>query len=190
MGNAYQIALSTRSEPGGARTALSVERMDATVLAYRRQGFFVWEKLNGTHDCQPGVNSPSACHVASDVVGAELALTHVNASTHGVPFVKNQKAPNGNPLYGGVQVDEAVIGKGFGWELAWAARRRSTSSSRVPLTTSFSTVRVIPSAISPGVAVDFRFFRKDFTATSSPVDFTTAFVTVAKAPRAIGPSVV
>ena len=97
--------------------------MDATVLAYRRQGFFVWEKLNGTHDCQPGVNSPSACHVASDVVGAELALTHVNASTHGVPFVKNQKAPNGNPLYGGVQVDEAVIGKGFGWELAWAARR-------------------------------------------------------------------
>ena len=29
----------------------------------------------------------------------------------------------GNPLYGGVQVDEAQIGKGFGWELAWAAHR-------------------------------------------------------------------
>ena len=52
-----------------------------------------------------------------------MALTHVNSSTHGVPFVKNQKAPNGNPLYGGAQVDEAVIGKGFGWELAWAAHR-------------------------------------------------------------------
>ena len=29
----------------------------------------------------------------------------------------------GNPLYGGLQVYEAQIGKGFGWELAWAAHR-------------------------------------------------------------------
>lgn len=36
----------------------------------------------------------SACRAAIDVVGTELALTHVNSSTHGVPFVKNEKAPN------------------------------------------------------------------------------------------------
>eukprot|EP01052_Picozoa_sp_SAG31_P013177 SAG31_NODE_787_length_12094_cov_27.048270_11_plen_228_part_00 len=128
---AYQTALSSRQEPKArgenwARlqaTALDEDRMDATVLAYRRQGFFVWEKLNGTHECTPGNNSASACHMACNVVGAELALTHVNSSTHGVPFVKNEKAPNGNPLYGGAQVYEAVIGKGFGWELAWAAHR-------------------------------------------------------------------
>ena len=77
-----------------------------------------------------------------------------------------------------------------GCKLAWAASRRSTSSSRVPLTTPSSTVRVIPSALSPGVVVDFRFFRKDFTATSLPVSRCTAFATVAKAPLAIGPSVV
>eukprot|EP01043_Picozoa_sp_COSAG02_P028280 COSAG02_NODE_1708_length_11229_cov_14.784097_1_plen_723_part_00 len=122
---AYQIALSTRldSTVPTTGTALDPERMDATVLAYRRQGFFVWDKLKGTHECAPDNNSASSCRVASSVVGTELALTHVNSSTHGVPFVKNQKAPNGNPLFGGVQVDEAVIGKGFGWELAWAAHR-------------------------------------------------------------------
>ena len=115
---AYQADISTRPVAGGGKTqrlarhnalatALDPTRMDATVLVYRRQGFFVWEKLNNTHECTPGNNSASACQMASDVVGIELALTHVNSSTHGVPFIKDQKAPNGNPLYGGPQVYEA-----------------------------------------------------------------------------------
>ena len=62
--------------------------------------------------------SASACRVAGDVVGVELALTHINSSTHGVPF---SKPLHGQPFV--AQVDEAVLGKGFGWELAWAAHR-------------------------------------------------------------------
>jgi hypothetical protein len=119
---AYQISLSTRHDPGGP-TSLDAERMDATVLAYRRLGFFVWEKLNGTHTCTPGNNSAAACQDASVVAGAEVALTHVNSSTHGIPFVKNIKKQKVDVPSGLLQVDEAVIGKGFGWELVWAAHR-------------------------------------------------------------------
>ena len=55
------------------------------------------EYLNPTTlecECVSKLHVYSACRDASDVVGTELALTHVNSSTHGVPFVKNGKAPN------------------------------------------------------------------------------------------------
>ena len=50
-------------------TALDPARMDATMLAYRRQGFFVWEKLNGTHECAPGNNS-ARCACCYNLVAA------------------------------------------------------------------------------------------------------------------------
>ena len=92
---AYQIALSTRSQhpppslppPSPATqsetaasgllsalaTALDPTRMDATVLAYRRQGFFVWEKLNGTHECTPGNNS-ARCVCRTSFIASPRAL--------------------------------------------------------------------------------------------------------------------
>lgn len=79
---------------------MDIERMDATLLAYRRLGFFVWEPVSSSDARR----------------GAEIALTHLNASTHGQPFFK--PAP-GEAL----QVQEAAIGKGFGWELLYAAHR-------------------------------------------------------------------
>jgi hypothetical protein len=97
--------------------------MDATVTAYRQQGFFVWAVANDTHVCSNN-SSAAACHAASDTLsGAEVALTHVNASTHGVPFVKEgcvyQRIERGC----GFQVQESALGKGFAWEMVWAAHR-------------------------------------------------------------------
>lgn len=78
---------------------LDPARMDATMKAYRRMGYFVWMTGADTNFSAPA---------------AEMPFTHINASTHGVPFAK--------PGFG-QQVDDAVIGKGFAWELAWAAHR-------------------------------------------------------------------
>ena len=93
---AYAAAFSARNESHA--TALDSSKMGATLTAYRRLGFFVWEPATGDNR-----------------TGAEIALTHLNASTHGRPFYKKE------PAGGNLQVQKAAIGKGFGWELLWAA---------------------------------------------------------------------
>ena len=96
---AYASVFTGRNETV-SDSGLSMARMDATVAAYRQQGFFVWE---------------AAADDPLNRSGAEIALTHLNASTHGLPFWK--------PSPRNLQVQAAAIGKGFGWELLYAAYR-------------------------------------------------------------------